>query len=317
MNKERKEAFIATYGGRPIQRYMDIAFNVAAKTEDEIGKDLCDFKIQEIVKMYKELRNTCTSSTIYQRNMMFGWYTEWCINNGYSLLLKNNYSNVTMKDINNLAESGQIYTELQIKKFAHRAEQNPVDAFLVSIPFYGVSNKNGYEELESIKLDSFDEKKGTLTLPNRTITLPNWLIAYGVASCTTYRYVSSSPSGGNVSFDLQGDGVVKFRASANTKTHNVRYAVSNKYSRIFKGLANDESYSYTKVRTSGIAYRLQLLSVQYGTRDVAELLRTPEGIKEIIERFDINHGSAEHIDPTITFRYKGYLMDKQFVRSEN
>ena len=91
MNEERKAQFISEKEENVIMpTNIKNVFELAAKREEMLGRDLCEWNSEEIIDFYKYYSTSKIQSLVYIHNRLTE-YTNWCISNGLVSDNQNHY----------------------------------------------------------------------------------------------------------------------------------------------------------------------------------------------------------------------------------
>ena len=272
-NYERKERFLnESYDdNEELKEKLMSAFSTAERTENRFKKDLAEFSRSEIEDLLVDFES---ASPVYldRTRMMFGRYTDWCINNGYVDKRENDYYSFSFTDIGKYARNVGECSELDILEMCEDLE-NPMDKFLVAAPFFGFRKNNVYSDITTLKKENINKNAGTMIVDDRIITVPDWFINVTLDSFNTYKYVSPAKSINNnkiQEYNLAGSGVIKYRASNNFTGGNIHNLIWNKYCRLFSVIYGSK-ITYSDVFKSGYIYRAKRIILEYDIKDVKEL----------------------------------------------
>lgn len=97
LNKDRKEYYfnetMNTYSDTTLYNVRGM-FQRAGENEDQIGKDICDWSVDDISDYFR-LMNSTSVNTLRNFISQFSIYTNWCINTHLSKININNYDNIS------------------------------------------------------------------------------------------------------------------------------------------------------------------------------------------------------------------------------
>lgn len=248
--------------------------------EKSYKKDLCEFSIDDIWNMYKDLAGK--SHTYYARiNSVLKHYTDWCLNNNY-YFGQNNYAQFSVADFIEI-KSIEYYSESTLLSLCSKLI-NPVDKFIFLAPFYGFRNFDKYSDITLLRDYSFDVAHNEIKVNGRTIKVSPQLINYGLTALHTYTYDWGD---GIRSNDIYGDGIIKYRNTKSIKEFNINMYISNKFNRVIRPAINDSNCTYKKIFDSGVVNFTCKHIVLNNNCDLLELWDNPAFQYDVITRFQI------------------------------
>lgn len=281
-NAERKAEFIASLPPKSKIPTVRVAFDTLSKYEEKFHKDICDFTVDEIREAYIGMEEY-NAEYLYRINRMMRKYTDWCIQNKLTNT-DNSYNTFTIDELLDCVAADDFISPQRVREWAYRFSENPMDAFLIAAPFYGLSSKNGYAEYiltrDNIQVN---EESAVLKLPSRELVVPVYVADYALRAIDATEYTIHSINA--IHPFIPSDYVIKFvQKSTNTK-RNVGTLIANKYARLFKQALHDKNLTPKKLAKSGMVYFARKIMLQYGTRRIEDVYGTPEFQKDVIERF--------------------------------
>lgn len=287
-NAKQKEQFIASLPPKAKVSTARVAFNKLSAYESKHQEDACNFNKSEIKDAYKGL-NEYNTEYLYRIHNMMRKYTDWCIKEGLSGTNQNEYSNIGIHELSQCVAVSDIISQQQIREWAIELEENPINSFLISAPFYGLSNANNFEEFVLTRDNIQMPKNGStaiLLLPTRKLVIPRYIAHYAIDSIESTQYFVSA---NNAKYTyIPSECVIKFlRKSSNSDT-KISWLIANRYTRLFKPLFNDKTLSFTKVARSGMAYYAKSIMHKYKAQCVDDVYDTKEFQEDVIDRFRLN-----------------------------
>lgn len=175
-NEELKNKYLLTFDNEQTQDTLRYLFYKIYSTEKTLGKDLCDFNVEEIGKAI-QATDPMNISAAKTKGRVISSYITWCMDNGYS-----KHGGIhPMKGIeaswyDKLAFNKKLYiTDDDIKDLINNDLVNPQDWATILLAFQGVLGHDLSEMLNLTKHD-INFETGELHLRDdkhgeRTITL--------------------------------------------------------------------------------------------------------------------------------------------------
>lgn len=174
--EERKNRYL-DYRRENGQRVNDRTFfSVTVRTEEEKGKDICEFTKDEILDFYKSVLST---SVEYLLNMtsFLNQYTDWTIMESINPDGINHYKEIELENLNNCinrqAIDNSFISREMLNMFVdnwHNGRydcMNGCDLSIIYLLFEGIGGKR-YEDILNITFNNVDYKKKTVTILNGT-----------------------------------------------------------------------------------------------------------------------------------------------------
>lgn len=282
INKRRKDAFLdETYRDERINANCRSFLFHFCEFEDVYGVDVCMFTKEQIDESLRQIQYN-DANRYYGLINVIKKYIEWCAERRYikkSDMVQYEY---TMEDFRKYINLDGYFTYDDIV-FMTDQLSNPCDRILLAAPFYGFNKRNSYEDLMSVRSENIGKERGVITLKDREIPVPGWLLDDFVLSINEYTYTDEFGK----RYNLIGDGVIKFRESKNTTAMGINGLVTNKYCRLFAHKFNADELTYTKVFKSGVLYFSKKIMIEEKITDPADLLRNDRFKREVAERYSI------------------------------
>ena len=295
-NGEIKKEFI--YQELPSEQSMpdryEKIFDLFAKDEKELGKDICNFSVNEIMSYYRS-RSYSSYNSIYVINRLMIRYVDWCIANGYVLDNTNHFLEVSDKEI----LSTCINTTRKEKMFITRDELiedmknilNPCDKFLALGTFEGIGSIDRVE-FKDLTMDNIDGN--IIHLPKRDLEISQLLVDYAKEAAETYDifpfvkedkeiYYNLEPS--ERPFPAEDNRIIKARVNATPNPGRTTYihrldVMLDRVSQVLNKIA----YSFSVLRSSGqIDFIRQFYATDENCKDLSDILNSHE--QEILNRY--------------------------------
>lgn len=159
-------------------KYIKIRFDVAAEKEMELGKDLCNWSVYDILDYYKVL-NLSSYDSLICLNSIFSQYTHFCINNGLVNDSQNHYDEINLQllstCLNKAMIEKKIVSKVEIYKWINELP-NPSDQFVLLFLFE-VGKSTDFLDIFYAKMTDIDVYNNTIKLKSgRTVKVSNKLI---------------------------------------------------------------------------------------------------------------------------------------------
>lgn len=291
-NANQKQQFIESLPPKAKVHVARVSFEKLSVTELKLKKDLCNFNVEEIKSAYRKL-NEYNVEYVYRVNSMMRKYADWCIENGLSSTKENDFSKLNINELLTCVSAENFISEQQIREWAYEVEDNPVNPFLISAPFYGLSKENEYEEFVLTR-DNIDlpinGAYAVLTLPTRKLTVPRYVAHYALDAIESTEYfIPSSDGTRQVGHRYEkSNNVIKFIAKRSNNECKIDNLILGRYSHLFKKKFGDNSLTFTKVFRSGMVHHAKYIMQQHHAQNVDDVYDLPDFQKEVIERFRLN-----------------------------
>ncbi len=174
---------------RPMRLYLERWFLKTLELEQKFLKDLCEFEVAQIMKMYEKWKLS-SYDAILNLNAQLSLYCEWCVEKKFS---KENHFKELKRDklmecIDTKALQDQVIDEEQMDSWLDQMV-NPGDKFIFLCLWEGIGGKQ-YTEIRNMKVEDIDQEKKEVFLPNRNVSIPvsERLIEYALSSNEQYTY---------------------------------------------------------------------------------------------------------------------------------
>lgn len=193
-NKELKERYIREKNEAATlpNNYLICQFGKVAKFEEELGKDVHDFTVYEIVEYYKIL-NVSSLEILACLNSQFSQYTQWCLQESLVVDNQNHFIELSLEQmkgcLNKVLINKKIVDREQIINWCESLP-NPRDQFIILGLFEGLK---GRDFCDFVNLRPQDIRGNTFTLMDgREVKVSGDLIKYAEESIAETTYYSSS-----------------------------------------------------------------------------------------------------------------------------
>lgn len=212
-NKEYKQEYLETIRNKTNLYNVETYFKKAGTYESNLGKDLYDFSINEILDYYKSL---CTPSLdlLMVINNQFKMYTAKALNDSVIKDSQNHYDEITNTLLRNCINLGLAEAKVLDRKdllfiLESDAVENPNEKFLALAFFEGISGTNLCEFFD-LTIKNFDiEKKEVHLSSGRILSVSDDLIKWAIISSETYKYSNGNSAIENKNFKLDDNRIVK------------------------------------------------------------------------------------------------------------
>lgn len=157
-NEELKNRFMEQYPDSTKMAY-EIIFRKTAKTEEQLGKDLCNFNFSEIDGLLYSIGAKTVESLVSAVSVLSG-YTDFCILEGYVPTKMNYYRQFTDKELlkkylNRFAVKNMYLKNKQELQLIKNICDNAQDEVVFALLWEGVMGE-GLEELVNLKIEDVD-----------------------------------------------------------------------------------------------------------------------------------------------------------------
>jgi len=145
-NQNLKEQYIAERENEVIlpANYLNRQFEKVAIMEEELGKDVSNFTVYEIIEYYKMLNLTVLDCLLVM-NSQFSLYTQWCLQNNLVKDNQNHYLEVTIEYMNGCLNKALLNMKfINIDTITKWISQlpNPKDQFVLLGLYEGIKGKD-------------------------------------------------------------------------------------------------------------------------------------------------------------------------------
>ena len=145
--------------------YLERQFTKVEKVEEELGKDVHDFTVYEIIEYYKTM-NIVSLESLAVLNSHFSMYTQWCLQEN---IVKDNQNHFLEIDLEQL--KGCLNTAILEKKIVDRKQvidwceqlPNPKDQVIMLGLFEGIKGGN-FSEFVNLKPSNVSESSDIILL---------------------------------------------------------------------------------------------------------------------------------------------------------
>lgn len=285
---ELKDKFVDSlnYDNEESDRAVRTYLGILRDVEEEKQKDLCDFDKEEIIRSVIDRCNE-GASTVSVFFSLIVRYVNWCVDNGYSK--RTDKISISHDDYAPYVDKEFYYTEIDIYSFCQRLN-NPVHKYLVAAPFFGISNRDDYDELYGIRNEDvkiLNEETSVLSLGEREIRVPTWFAKIVSESINTYVFEQAN----GVKVNMIGKGPIKVPVYKKGEVDDPgrHFQVYNMYRRPIRNALRDKDISYVKLRNSGIVYRTKIIMAKYKKTSLRDVMKLKEYHEDVIERFRIEN----------------------------
>ena len=164
-NDELKRQYIAekTSETKIANNYLDILFAYSSEFENKLGKDICNFTVDEILTLYKA-SNRKSSESLAVMNSILNQYTIWCLKRNLVMDSQNHFSNIT-KDLYSTCVNKMYQKMTYVSKEVVYGWLNSIvnycDRYLILGLYEGISGDN-FTEIINLKYSDIVDGKAHL-----------------------------------------------------------------------------------------------------------------------------------------------------------
>ena len=259
MNEDVKNRFLESLSNseRPLVVSM---FKKLSKYEQLYKKDLSEFSITEIDRMYSSM-NTMAAQVYYLLNHRLRRYSVFAgvIDNNYKYFA--NYASFSAYADDSIA------TGKRLHKLSNRFA-NASDKFLLLAPYYGFTSEDDYRDIREFDMHNLIDAH-TLIMPDkRKLFIDQGFYEICKNALQTYEYTNN----GKVT-PLGGNGPIKYALNSNKEEKgitNYSVLITAKYARNIRPVIGNK-YSFNYIRTSGIVERTDEIIVKYDLKTYIDI----------------------------------------------
>jgi len=267
-NEQQKNRFLDTIDKSKFPPYYwDRLFASYKKSEEECGKDLCNFTRQEIFNAHKE-QNYRSFETLIIGHINLKNYTDWAIQQSLVDDGENHYDEFITEELFDCVNTLQLKQSIITRDLLERGISkldNPQDSFLLIGIFEGVKGKE-FIDLTTIKMSDIDLDNKTVRLPsiNTVIPVSNTFINWAIKANSQDKYYRRDGR----EYPLYGDNIIKLSgryAEQNYMTGNKQSAST--YRAILRSLDEmgyGKTISCNSLYTSGIIDLINTIAKEHG-----------------------------------------------------
>ena len=233
-NQEFKQQYLIDNESRNIylKSNVDLLFRRIAPFEAQLGKDLYDFSVEEILGYYKYLLTPSLESLMVMNNQ-YKLYVAYAIRKGMVRDNQNHYDEIDMPTLNTC-----VYVGLATSKIISRKDlldilessdvENVSDKVIALALFEGVCGKE-LRELTLLEPTDIDRKTNIATLESgRKLELSDKLVNWCFESADEYVYYNSLNKMGNKSYQKTDSRVLKRLSNSTVDTIHQRHKTINR-----------------------------------------------------------------------------------------
>ena len=211
---------------------VDLLFRRIAPIETQLGKDLYDFSVEEILGYYKYLLTPSLESLMVMNNQ-YKLYVAYAIRKGVVKDNQNHYDEIDMPTLNTcvyvgLANAKIINRQTLIDILESSDVENISDRVIALALFEGVCGKE-LSELTMLEPTDINEKTKIAKLyGGRELELSEKLVNWCMESAQEYVYYNSMNKMGNKSYIQTDSRVIKRLSNSTVDTINQRNKTINR-----------------------------------------------------------------------------------------
>ena len=205
-NEDFKKQYLIDNQSRNIylKSNVDLLFRRIAPMEAQLGKDLYDFSVEEILGYYKYLLTPSLESLMVMNNQ-YKLYVAYAIRKGMVKDNQNHYDEIDMPTLNTCVYIGLANAKIISRKdlidiLESSDVENVSDKVIALALFEGVCGKE-LRELTLLKPQDIDKKTNIAMLDGgRKLKLSDKLVGWCFESADEYTYYNSMNRMGNKSY---------------------------------------------------------------------------------------------------------------------
>ena len=153
--------------------YLKCQFRHVSEQEEELGKDLCNFNLYDIVEYYK-IMNQTSLEYLTVLNSQFSMYTQWCLQENLVDDNQNHFFEVNIEILKNCLNKAIIDKRMidrsQICEWCDSLP-NPSDAFIL-LSLFEFGKSKDFKNIVELTSKDIDQEKSTFRLcDGSTMTL--------------------------------------------------------------------------------------------------------------------------------------------------
>lgn len=252
MNKKQKERYLNTLS-HPEKQLTALLFQQCERYEELFKKDLSEFSIAEIDKMYLTIKPRSTNTFITCNNRL----NKYCMFIGAT---DNNYQYFANRESMSPYGNDSMLTKERMLK-ASKNLINPGEQFLFLAPFYGFTSDFRFEEMINLREKDIVDNH-TIVMPDeRKLIIPRRFADICRAAINTYEYHRED----GVTQEMLGDGPVKYITilgrTPRNEDPNYYQLILARYRNIRHVLG--KRFTYNFIRNSGIADRTNAIVIDH------------------------------------------------------
>lgn len=193
-NAKRKNEFIkvACEENPRMSAILSLRFRRTEILEKQLGRDLCDWTVAEIIDYYQSQFFKSLESLMVIHSE-FNRYAKWCLMNDLIEDHQNHFDELDRKILNSecinhaYLDNGIRTREEVLEIVNGQMLRNVSERFLVLALFEGIGGK-GYSDFATLTMNDFEGN--TVKLRNRTISVSQDLVQLAQKSSETFEYYS-------------------------------------------------------------------------------------------------------------------------------
>ena len=256
------------------EEMLSVIFRRTEEFEIEYNKDICNFSVNEIIDMYKQM-NIVSVDRLKSYHCILNFYAVWCLNERLINDNQNHFSEISGSILNNFtnkfALNSKIITREQLLQIISQIV-NPRDQFTM-IALFEVGKSKDFQEL--INLEMADIKNNEILFPSgRKAKVSDKFIEYAAKANETLEYIG--PAGKVVPLIENGKIIKKSKNTYNDSDFNEGRRIYYSLKRIVDLLGLSKWITPNALVESGKIHMIKELAKQHNI--------TPE---EVVMRVDL------------------------------
>lgn len=256
------------------EEMLSVIFRRTEEFEMEYSKDVCNFSVNEIIDMYKQM-NIVSVDRLKSYHCILNFYAVWCLNERLINDNQNHFSEINGSILNNFtnkfALNSKIITREQLLQIINQIT-NPRDQFTM-IALFEIGKSKDFQEL--INLEMADIKNNEILFPSgRKAKVSDKFIEYAAKANETLEYIG--PAGKVVPLIENGKIIKKSKNTYNDSDFNEGRRIYYSLKRIVDLLGLSKWITPNALVESGKIHMIKELAKQHNI--------TPE---EVVMRVDL------------------------------
>ncbi|WP_434579212.1 phage lytic cycle repressor MrpR family protein [Thermoanaerobacterium thermosaccharolyticum] len=307
-NKELKNRFMEQYLDSTKMAY-EIIFKKTAKTEEQLGKDLCNFNFSEIDGLLYSMGAKTIESLVSAVSVLSG-YTDFCILEGYVPTKMNYYRQFTDKELlkkylNRFALRKMYLKNKEELQLIKSRCDNAQDKVIFALLWEGVMGEN-LEELVNLKVEDVDFENNRIHIEGkheRIMTVERDTINSIQDAIEEKYYIRRNETIADSNMPLKiTPYVLRPIVRKNSKTKINPIAIRNRVTHIAE-LYNNPYVTPTNIQRSGMMYYIKKMMEEKGYKTFKDV--ESKDLEPILKRYGYDYTPQNVFK--IRLRLKDYI----------
>lgn len=307
-NEELKNRFMEQYPDSTKMAY-EIIFRKTAKTEEQLGKDLCNFNFSEIDGLLYSIGAKTVESLVSAVSVLSG-YTDFCILEGYVPTKMNYYRQFTDKELlkkylNRFAVKNMYLKDKQELQLIKNVCENAQDEVVFALLWEGVMGEN-LNELVNLKISDVDFENNKIRISGkhkRVITVESDTIASIQDAIEERYYIRRSNIGADSNMLLNETSYVLRPVVRKISEEKIKPNVIRSRVMRIAELYNNPYITPTNIQRSGMIYYIKKMMQEKGYKTFEEM--KSRDFEPILMRYGYEYTPQNVFK--IRFRFKDYI----------